>query len=260
MSPPLAHPTPYPEVNAVLHLLLSGARTVLGDRFVGLYLYGSLASGDFDPDRSDIDFVVVTAHELSAEVISALEEIHSRLAEGDSKWATKLEGSYVPQQALRRYEPNDPPRPQLNEGRFYLGRHESDWIIQRHVLREHGVTVAGPAISSFIDPVGPDDLRQAVRGILSEWWEPMLQDPNWLRSGEYQAYAVLTICRALYTLQHGAVASKHVSARWARSTLGGRWAVLIERSLAWHPDESPGELDETLSLIRHTIERSRRFD
>jgi predicted nucleotidyltransferase len=144
MSAPPPHPTPYPEVNTALQLLLSSVQAVLGEQFVGLYLYGSLATGDFDQDRSDIDFVVVTASELPASLIPALEEMHIRLAENGSKWAAKLEGSYIPRQALRQYNPADPPRPQFNEGRFYLGRHESDWIIQRHLLREHGVAVAGP--------------------------------------------------------------------------------------------------------------------
>jgi len=259
MSSHPSHPTPHPEVNDVLRQLLSSVRAVLGDHFLGLYLYGSLATGDFDPSRSDIDFVVATDGELPAEVVSALEEMHARLAAGGSKWAAKLEGSYIPQQSLGRYDPADPPRPQLNEGRFYLGRHESDWVIQRHVLREHGVAVAGPAVSAFIDLVGPDDLRGAVPGILHEWWEPMLSDPAWLRRGEHQAYAVLTMCRALYTLRHGTITSKSASARWAQEVLGGRRAELVERALNWRPENSRDELDETLDLIRHTIELARQF-
>jgi hypothetical protein len=118
----------------------------------------------------------------------------------------------------------------------------------------------GRPISALINPVGPDDLRRAVQGILREWWEPMLHDPVWLRRGEYQAYAILTMCRALYTLHHGTVVSKPVSARWAQQVLGRRWSALIERALTWSPDESPGEMDETLALIRFTIERSRQFE
>jgi predicted nucleotidyltransferase len=38
-------------------------QAVLRDRFIGLYLGGSLALGDFDPQRSDIDFVAVTVDE-----------------------------------------------------------------------------------------------------------------------------------------------------------------------------------------------------
>ena len=54
-----SQPTPYPEVNGFLTLLLSHMHTVLRDQFIGLYLGGSLAVGDFHPDRSDIDFVVI---------------------------------------------------------------------------------------------------------------------------------------------------------------------------------------------------------
>ena len=99
-------PTPYPDVNAMLDALLENVQDILGDYFVGLYLYGSLASGDFDPLRSDIDFVVVTTDPLPEELISALEEMHRRLWVSDLKWAAKLEGTYIPQNDLRRYDPD----------------------------------------------------------------------------------------------------------------------------------------------------------
>lgn len=39
MSNHIIHPTPYPDVNAVLHKLLSAVQAILGEQFVGLYLY-----------------------------------------------------------------------------------------------------------------------------------------------------------------------------------------------------------------------------
>ncbi len=260
MSADAPQPTPHPEVNAVLHRLLAGAQTVLGGHFTGLYLYGSLASGDFDPHRSDIDFVVVTAAEIPAERLPALEALHTRLTASGLKWAAKLEGTYIPQPALRRYTPDAAPCPCVNEGAFYLARHASDWIIQRHILRAHGVVVAGPAPQTMIDPVHPNDLRRAVLGILREWWSPMLRDPARLRSREYQAYAVLTMCRALYTLQHGGVVSKPTAARWARAALGEQWALVIERAFAWPHDPQPDMLNETLDFIRRTLERGQHFE
>src|SRR3989337_1803491 len=91
MSAHITHPTPYPEVNAMLHEVLSGVQTILGNHFTGMYLYGSLFGGDFDPQRSDIDFVVVTAGEVSEEQVPALEKMHARLWSSGSKWAAKLE-------------------------------------------------------------------------------------------------------------------------------------------------------------------------
>ena len=245
--------TPHPAINAVLHLLLTRVQATLGDHFVGLYLHGSLASGDFDPQRSDIDFVVVTADALPDALIPALAALHARMVDSGLSWATKLEGTYFPQQALRRYAPSDALYPSLNEGRFYMGGHGSDWVIQCHILREHGIVLAGPAPRSLIDPVAPDDLRRAMRELLRDWWAPMLYDTARLRSAEYQAYAVLTMCRALYTLATGAVASKPVAARWAQAALGAPRAALIERALAWWPGMRLDTLDETLDFIQYML-------
>jgi len=250
----MTYPTAHPDINDTLHVLLSGARAVLGKRFVGLYLYGSLASGDFDPQRSDVDFVVVTADALPDEVVTALEALHARIAASGSKWAAKLEGAYVPQRLIRRHDPAGPPCPTINEGHFYLAPLGSDWVIQRHVIREQGVVVAGPSPRTLIDPVRPDDLQHAVLGFLREWWAPMLQKPDpRLDSGEYQAYTVLTMCRALYTLHCGKIVSKPVAARWARGALDERWAALIEWALTWQPGTQPDHKSETLDFIRYTL-------
>jgi len=249
-------PTPYPDVNAVFRTLLSNVQAILGNQFIGLYLYGSLASGDFEPQRSDIDFVVVTAGEIPDERLPTLEAMHIRLNASGSKWATKIEGTYIPQSALRRYNPTDPPRPYVNEGRFYLGSHGSDWIIQRHILREQGVVVAGPVPQDLIDPVLPNELRRAVLGILQEWWLPTLHNPARLSGSGYPAYAILTMCRALYTLQYGSIVSKPVAARWAQMALGEQWAALIEWAIAWSPDAPLDNLNETLDFIRYALERS----
>jgi hypothetical protein len=250
------NPTPYSDINALLRLLLADVQATLGKPFVGMYLCGSLASGDFDYATSDIDFVVVTAGALPAELVAALEAMHVRLIDGGLKWAIKLEGTYLPRDVVRRYQPSNALYPSLNEGSFYTGRHGGEWVIQSHILREHGVTLAGPAPHDLVDPVAPADLRRATRQLLAEWWAPMLQDTTRLRADEYQAYATLTMCRALYTLATGAVVSKPVAARWAQATLRER-ASLIDRALAWRPGTQLDALDEVVELIGYTIEHSR---
>ncbi len=251
-------PAPPPEVTAVLDQLLSRVKAILQERFVALYLYGSLASGGFDPRRSDIDFVVVTTDRLPRGVVSQLERMHQDLAASGSKWAAKLEGAYIPAAALRRHDPAHPPRPTVNEGRFCMDREASDWVIQRRVMREHGAVMEGPAPEMLIDPVSPQEIRQAVLGILAEWWAPMLQDAAFLTRVEYQAFAVLTMCRALHTLEHAEIGTKTQAARWALKSLAPRWQGLIRAALAWPEGDQRDRLEETLDFIRYTLERSRR--
>jgi hypothetical protein len=255
--------TTYPDVNAILEQLLVEVQAILGEQFVGMYLHGSLAGGDFDPQKSDIDYVVVTAGELPDEIITALKAMHSGLAAAHPRWGTELEGSYIPQQALRHYDPTDILYPAIRRGEeFYVREHGRDWVIQRHILREQGFALAGPAPQTLIDPIKPDNIWEAEAEIMRDWdeWALQTEDKSHIQPSGYQAYAILTMCRVLYTLQHRAVVSKPVAARWAQETLGEPWAGLIEQALTWQPGEQLDSLSETLNFIRYTLERSRSFE
>jgi predicted nucleotidyltransferase len=251
--PPDFYPTPFTEVNAILAELLTGVQSVLGPNFTGLYLYGSLASGGFDPRTSDIDFAVITTSEITSREAAGLERLHQQLWQSGSKWALKLEGSYVPKHVIRRHKPSKAIYPTVNEGSFYLGELGSDWIIQRHILRECGVVVLGPAPQTFIDPVPPEAIRESIISFLREWWLPMLTAPQRLATREYQAYAALTMCRALYTLQNNAIVSKVAAARWARSNLKEKWVGLIDQALSWPEGDQPDRINDTLELIQLTV-------
>src|SRR5687767_12994230 len=111
MSVPIPQPTPYQDVNVFLDLMLSNTQAILREQFIGLYLGGSLALGDFNPQRSDIDFVAVTVDELAPALIVALAEMHTRLWVTGTKWARKLDGSYVPQQVFRYWTSDHLPCP-----------------------------------------------------------------------------------------------------------------------------------------------------
>jgi hypothetical protein len=246
-------PTPYPDVNAVVRELQAGLQDILGEDLVGLYLYGSLAGGDFDPRTSDIDFVAVAAGRLSDEVIAALRAMHERLAAGPSKWGTELEGYYIPLCDLRRYNPAQAPCPHIERGeKLVVEPQASDGVILRHIVREQGIVLAGPDPHPLIDPVSPDELGAAVRELFRGWWVPMVQDPVKLYHPGYHAYAVLTMCRMRYTLKYGTIVSKPAAARWALATWDARWAPLIERALAWQMRVE--DVDETRALIEETAE------
>lgn len=257
----LQHPTPYPDVNAIVQQILSGAQSVLGDSFVGMYLTGSLATGDWDPQNSDIDFIIATTTALSTETFEALQVHHAHIAAGSTKWAIEIEGSYIPKEALRRYNPNDAWHPHIfrgtgpDESRLFMMHHASDWVIQRHILREQGVVVAGPPPQRLVEPIQPDELRDAVRDLATVWPVPLLHDPEPLRHDGYHAYLIVTLCRMLYTLEHGTVVSKPVAARWAQTSVQ-QGAELIERALAWsvHWDDLPATLD----FMRYTLEHAQQ--
>ncbi len=259
-------PTPYPAVNTLLQELLQQMQAVLGPRLIGLYLDGSLTSGAFDAD-SDIDFVAVCTSEISEELFLALQTMHDRLATFDSPFAVQLEGSYFSRQGLRRYDPALARFPNLERGsgeRLKWVEHGEYWAVHRVVLRERGIPLIGPPPHSLIDPVLPAELRHAMHTLLNGWAANFLDHPEGLAHRGYQSYVVLSLCRILYTLHSGAVASKPAAARWAQETLGEPWALLIER--AWtgrsHPNwqAEPADLDGTLAFIRYSLENHGRHE
>ncbi|MCX6021155.1 MAG: DUF4111 domain-containing protein [Chloroflexi bacterium] len=251
--------TPYPDVNALLNEMNAGVQGILGESFVGMYLWGSLARGDFDPLSSDIDFVVLTADVVPDELFPAIEALHEGLIVDHPNWGVRLEGYYFPQEALGREYPAERLHPAVNEGKFYRWPRDDDWLIHLHTLREKGVAVAGPSLQTMIDPVSPDELRGVVAANLADHWTRMLVKPDRLYRKGYQPYAVLTMCRMLSTLLTGEIVSKPVAAEWALEALDERWRSLIARALELRRRGESEPPEETLEFIRFTIEQSQNL-
>ncbi len=247
-------PTVYEDVNALLFDFLARVRVVLGERLVGFYLYGSLSLGDFDRESSDVDFLIVTTDDLPGKVLDELREMHASIASSGLAFANRLEGSYIPRAALRRYDPQNAFHATIGvDWEFHVGQHGSYWVIERYIVREHGVVVWGPSPSTLIDPVSQRELREAVCEMLRGFWNDQLTGPEWLRPRDYQAFAVLTMCRAFYTLSGGSVVSKPEAAAWACQTLDAKWRPVIERALDWRHQHEKDDLTETLDFLRFAV-------
>jgi hypothetical protein len=249
-------PTPWPEVDRVVGRLLDGVVEAVGGDLVGVYIGGSLGLGGFDPGSSDVDVLVATAQALPTAAVEGLRRLHGALrAEGG--WAVRQEVVYLPLATLRRFDPDDTARYPFgaSDREFALGRQGPTWVLDRWVVREHGLVVTGPDPRELIDPIGPDELRAAVRASLAGVWALEGRDVAWLRPRNYQAFAVLSMCRDLYVLEHGTVASKPASAAWASRRLGPPWPAMIERALAWRSDQRVDDrhLPETLAFVAHTV-------
>lgn len=243
------------DVNDILSTLTARLTSVLGGNLTGVYVGGSLAFGDFDPASSDIDLLVVTEQPVSGAQLNELAAVHRDVAQMHPHWAKRLEVSYMPRAAVRRHQPNDCLHPTVGETwPFGLDVHDEGWIIQRWIVREHGLALSGPAPATLIDDVSADELRQATLTLLRNDWSRRLQTPEWFATRRYQAYGVLTMCRTEYTLATGRVATKPAAAAWARTALPHR-ADLIERAIRWRASTLPGKPDETLDFIAEVVGR-----
>jgi hypothetical protein len=224
--------TPFPDVNALLDVSLAEIQAGLGPKFVGLYLVGSLATGDFRYDVSDLDLVAALMTELDEREFDGLKAMHEQIARSTAQWGDRIDVTYVSVAALRGCA-SDSRYPAIFGGDpLHWEEAGADLAITRHVLRAKGVAVRGPAPSTFLDPVSHDDLVRVVQQACRGEWRGFIAD---IRTRNEQAFWILLLCRALYTVREGDVISKPAAAAWAQQILPG-WGSVIRRALTWWQD------------------------
>lgn len=244
--------TSYPAVNDILKTLLNYISAILGSQFIGMYLHGSLALNDFKPDRSDIDIVIVTKEALVEKELIKIKSMHQKITSGSLPYAKRIECIYIPIESLKNYIQDKSYFPCLHVGgKFYT---DGFGIIEKHVLREKGIVIKGSDPKSFIKPVTPDELKNAALESLRVWWFPKLKDNSRLREDDYQVYAILTMCRALYSVKFRDIASKSEAARCVMDNLDEKWTKLISKALLWKIGNKFNHFEQTLNFIKYTLD------
>jgi hypothetical protein len=260
-----AAPTPYADLNSVLNELVGGVKRALAANFVGAYLQGSLAVGDFD-EHSDVDFVVVIDEDLSPSQVDQLQALHKRIYALDCQWAKHLEGSYFPSSVIRSNDRSRNALWYLDHGSQTLIRSDHcNTIVVRSIVREHGITLDGPDPKTLVDPVDRAELAREIRSTMLTWGEEILAEPEKYRNRFYQGYIVLNYCRMLHDLEKGGPGSKREGANWAKSALGPPWSGLIDRAWEGRPQPAvnvkepanPAEFEATIQLLNVILRKAR---
>jgi Domain of unknown function (DUF4111) len=228
--------TPYPDVNSLVETLLAGIQTILSEKLIGLYAFGSLVTGDFNLARSDVDLAAVLTDDLDDEEFVRLLGMHMQIAKNNPRWDDRIEVGYIAAKNLRAFDPSrtiaviSPGEP------FHFRAAESGWLFNLDVLRKQGLVIFGPPPDTLIDPISKEDLDRAMKDLL-RLWRIWIDDPDPNLSHSQQAYPIMTMCRALRTFRTGDFVSKNEAVRWAAIELP-EWSTLILDSVKWR--ETPG--------------------
>jgi hypothetical protein len=154
----------YTDISEMLDLILSQMREILGERLIGLYLYGSLVGGDFDYNISDIDLLAATATLINQEEFGQLDRMHSELVKNNPPWENRLEIAYMSRRALKTFKTKTSRAAAISPGEpFHFTKTGKHWLIDWHFVRERGVTLFGPPPEKIIASVSKEELIRAVR-------------------------------------------------------------------------------------------------
>ena len=102
------------------------------------------------------------------------------------------------------------------------------WVVNWYAARKESMRLIGPAIETLIPPISREEYVQAVRHYTRDFMARVTHKSS-LGS---QAYAILSVCRGLYTCRFGEKVSKSRAAAWAKKQFP-QWAQIIDDALEW---------------------------
>lgn len=243
------------EVEKILIHLSNEISGILDKNLIGLYLFGSLTYGDFNPDSSDIDLVAIVDNPMNRLQIDRIKQMHIRAKNLFEKWGDRLECSYTPIDLFKKPLPPEKPRPYYGNGVFYEeAPYGNEWIINNYLLYQHGVSLIGPNFRELFEPVDMIEVQKACIRDLFQEWEPKITEDGWLDNSHYQSYLVMNLCRILYTVMCGSAGTKRAAAAWVKNKFKLAWiSRLIEAAENWDYTKEMSLKAETIDFIKFTL-------
>ncbi len=197
-----------PELPPDIARLLERLRDALAERgdLVGVYLYGSLVTGDFSPAHSDIDVVVMLEHEPDGAAVGQLRRLHEALANSDDP-AGRLHCLYA---AAR--DAADPARLRT----YWYGDQMTQWrvkLLTQAELAAAGVAIYGPWPPPGLGPVALADLQAAVREEITGYWRRVARRRTLWLTDVWVDFGLITLPRAEALLTAGDLITKSEAIR-----------------------------------------------
>ena len=225
-------PTPHENINNLLSSLLSNIQNVLGRKLAGLYLYGSATAGDFDQDLSDIDLLAAVQTDITDEEFSELEKMHDDFVQKHPKWKDRIEVAYYSLHGLKTFKSERSQIVVISPGEP-LNIHDAghDWLINWYVIQENGIALVGPNQSTLIPKISKEEYIDWVKK-QTLLWRDRINDFDEQTTRGSAAYAILTMCRAMYAAKYGRQASKNYAISWAKKEFP-QWTSLLQAAQEW---------------------------
>lgn len=235
------------ELNDLLERLSDGLRQIFGPHLIGLYCYGSLVWGGFDRSLSDVDLAAVLEHDLSSGELSALERLHLALAKEFPRWEDRIEVQYTGRGTLARFRDGAGQMANISPGEpLHLVPCTADWTTNWYFAREYGHVLFGLPREDAFPAISHAEFLKTVYSSALEWPKRMDDIKG---SCSYQGYAVLTLCRACYTLETGMQASKTECAEWMTAHCPEA-AQIVADALRWRKEGEGGTEDPARTMVR----------
>ncbi len=237
-----------PDASSIVGVVRDAIVDAIGASLVGLYVYGSIATGDFEPLVSDIDLVTVLRDAPDEALVRRLDRMHEDLVRAVPEWRDRIEVDYVSAAGLARCRTHPTTIIRISPGEpLHLIEAARDFLLDWYPARRDGISLEGPPFNSIVPPIPEAEYLGEVRTYLAGFRNRLDDDA----SPGSQAYAILTMCRGVAALRWGERLSKReAGARIQREF--PRWSELIDRALQWRDGQWRADQPDGAATVRET--------
>lgn len=235
--------------------------------FYGIYVYGSIALGAFEEEKSDIDILALTQGEWSARELGQLEALHRQLL-STQPFGKRLEAQYLPvgYLGMSRRDSEIAPYPGVHDQHFSPAGFGDLNSVTWWVLKHKGICLLGPEPAELPFDCTWRQILLTMRYNLDVYFAGKLKRPYIYLNADAAEFAVTNLCRILSTIEDGEIVSKSASLQTWRPRLPARWQTLLNE--AWrvrhHPRQPslyrlpPRRMWDVAAFIRYVRERGGR--
>lgn len=167
---------------------------------VAVWAHGSLAGGDYQEGRSDLDLIAVLDAPLTPRTVWRLAKLHARLRA--EPLAAQLHCTYLTPDAVE-----DSARPHLTWAHEQLFKRPVTPVTRRE-LHTFGRVLHGKAPAGLLPPVLDLELDEFVVRDQRDFWRPKLAKAERWRQAPWVDVGLTTFARATATLRDGRLISK----------------------------------------------------
>ncbi|MBS42581.1 MAG: hypothetical protein CMH83_05320 [Nocardioides sp.] len=166
-----------------------------------LFVAGSAATGDYVDGVSDLDLVALTRGAIDPDRRAVLEVLHRHL-DGGAAAGMDLGCVYIPERSMLHL---DAVHPTWTHGRMIDGVLSG---ITRAELAHHGLAVFGRSPRDLLPAVTDDDVRDAARAELTDYWSLAAARPWWWLDPDMVDLGLTSMARGRHALANGRLLTK----------------------------------------------------
>lgn len=237
-----------PQMDSLLKRFVEQSREILQENLVGVYLHGSSVMGCFNPQKSDIDLLIVVERPLSDPVKrSFMDMVVACSAAGPEKG---IEMSIMLREVCKPFVYPTPFELHFSEGHREWYTEDPDEYIREmkgtdrdlaaHVtiLNNRGKCLFGAPIEAVFGEVPHRDYMDSI------WFDIEGAEEE---ITEYPMYLSLNLARVLAYQEEGLILSKKEGGEWALDHLPEEYRPLISDALREYCEAAESVYDEELA-------------